>query len=73
MTLRSGAVRLAGRRPDKGERWPIRRSPERRSRRFYRLTEAGEVERDRLRVEIEPYLDAVARSIDLIRGEVLEG
>lgn len=45
--------------------------PERRSRRFYRLTEAGEAERDRLRVEIEPYLDAVARSVDLIRSEVL--
>jgi DNA-binding PadR family transcriptional regulator len=45
--------------------------PERRSRRFYRLTEAGEGERDRLRGEIEPYLDAVARSVDLIRSEVL--
>jgi DNA-binding PadR family transcriptional regulator len=45
--------------------------PERRSRRFYRLTPAGEAERDRLRVEIEPYLDAVARSVDLIRSEVL--
>ena len=47
--------------------------PERRSRRFYRLTEAGQAERDRLRVEIEPYLDAVSRSVDLIRSEVLEG
>ena len=46
--------------------------PERRSRRFYRLTPAGEAERDRLRGEIEPYLDAVARSIDLIRTEVLD-
>jgi PadR family transcriptional regulator, regulatory protein PadR len=45
--------------------------PERRSRRFYRLTEAGEEERDRLREEIVPYLDAVARSVDLIRSEVL--
>jgi PadR family transcriptional regulator, regulatory protein PadR len=45
--------------------------PERRSRRFYRLTDDGAVERDRLREEIEPYLDAVARSVDLIRGEVL--
>lgn len=45
--------------------------PERRSRRFYRLTPAGEAERDRLRSEIEPYLDAVARSVDLIRSEVL--
>jgi PadR family transcriptional regulator, regulatory protein PadR len=45
--------------------------PERRSRRFYRLTEPGEAERDRLRGEIVPYLDAVSRSVDLIRREVL--
>jgi PadR family transcriptional regulator, regulatory protein PadR len=45
--------------------------PERRSRRFYRLTAPGEAERDRLREEIVPYLDAVARSVELIRGEVL--
>ena len=45
--------------------------PERRSRRFYRITPEGEAERDRLREEIVPYLDAVARSVDLIRGEVL--
>jgi PadR family transcriptional regulator PadR len=45
--------------------------PERRSRRFYRLTEDGAAERDRLKDEIVPYLDAVARSVDLIRSEVL--
>lgn len=45
--------------------------PERRSRRFYRITQAGEAERDRLRGEIAPYLDAVSRSIGLIRSEVL--
>jgi PadR family transcriptional regulator, regulatory protein PadR len=45
--------------------------PERRSRRFYRLTGDGEAERDRLRGDIVPYLDAVARSVDLIRSEVL--
>lgn len=45
--------------------------PERRSRRFYRLTEEGEAERDRLRGEIGPYLDAVARSVEMIRSEVL--
>lgn len=45
--------------------------PERRSRRFYRLTPEGEAERDRLRGEIAPYLDAVQRSVDLIRSEVL--
>jgi PadR family transcriptional regulator PadR len=45
--------------------------PERRSRRFYRLTPDGEAERERLREELVPYLDAVSRSIELIRSEVL--
>lgn len=45
--------------------------PERRSRRFYRLTEEGERERERLAADLRPYLDAVARSVDLIRSEVL--
>ena len=45
--------------------------PERRSRRFYRLTEEGEAERERMTAEIAPYLDAVARSVELIRSEVL--
>jgi DNA-binding PadR family transcriptional regulator len=45
--------------------------PERRSRRFYRLTPEGEQERGRLREELVPYLDAVARSVELIRAEVL--
>ena len=44
--------------------------PERRSRRFYRLTPAGEAERDRLAVELGPRLDAVAAGIDLIRREL---
>ena len=44
--------------------------PERRSRRFYRLTEAGDAERARLSDEMVPYLDAVANSVELIRGEV---
>jgi DNA-binding PadR family transcriptional regulator len=45
--------------------------PERRSRRFYRLTEDGEAERSRLAADLRPYLDAVARSVDLIRTELL--
>ena len=45
--------------------------PERRSRRFYRLTEDGEAERERLAADLRPYLDAVAHSVDLIRSEVL--
>jgi DNA-binding PadR family transcriptional regulator len=44
--------------------------PERRSRRFYRLTEEGEAERARLADEIAPHLDAVARSVDLIREAI---
>jgi PadR family transcriptional regulator len=47
--------------------------PERRSRRFYRLTEEGESERTRLAEEIAPHLDAVARSVDLIRKEIAGG
>ena len=47
--------------------------PERRSRRFYRLTDEGEAERTRLSDEMVPYLDAVARSVELIRGEVCSG
>jgi DNA-binding PadR family transcriptional regulator len=45
--------------------------PERRSRRFYRITDAGRAERDRLAAELGPRLDRIARSIDAIRGEVL--
>ena len=44
--------------------------PERRSRRFYRLTPAGEAERDRLREEIGPRLDAAATAIENIRAEI---
>jgi DNA-binding PadR family transcriptional regulator len=45
--------------------------PERRSRRFYRLTDAGGAERDRLATEIGPRLDDLAAAVDLIRGELL--
>ena len=44
--------------------------PERRSRRFYRLTDAGEAERQRLALELGPRLEAVAASLDLIRTEL---
>jgi PadR family transcriptional regulator, regulatory protein PadR len=47
--------------------------PERRSRRFYRLTPQGEAERERLAEEIAPHLDAVARSVELIRTEIGRG
>jgi PadR family transcriptional regulator, regulatory protein PadR len=45
--------------------------PERRSRRFYRLTEAGGAERDRLAAEIGPRLEDLAAAVDLIRRELL--
>lgn len=44
--------------------------PERRSRRFYRLTEDGARHRDDLRSELGPRLDAVAHGIELVRGEL---
>ena len=44
--------------------------PERRSRRFYRVTEAGEAERTRLAAEVGPRLERIARSIDAIRAEL---
>jgi PadR family transcriptional regulator PadR len=45
--------------------------PKRRSRRFYRITRAGEAERERLAAELGPRLDRIARSIDALRAEVL--
>jgi PadR family transcriptional regulator PadR len=45
--------------------------PERRSRRYYRLTPEGEAERARLAGEIGPRLDAVAEGIERIRDQVL--
>lgn len=41
--------------------------PERRSRRFYALTEAGEAERERLAGELGPRLDALAEALASIR------
>lgn len=44
--------------------------PERRSRRFYRITPGGEAERARLADEIRPILDAAAGAIDAVRREL---
>ncbi len=44
--------------------------PERRSRRFYALTEAGEDERERLRGTVGPRLDAVALAVGRLRDEL---
>jgi PadR family transcriptional regulator len=45
--------------------------PERRSRRFYRLTADGEAERERLAGELGPRLDALAGALDRLRAELL--
>ena len=45
--------------------------PERRSRRFYRLTKEGDAERTRLAGEVAPRLDAVSDGIERIRAQVL--
>lgn len=44
--------------------------PERRSRRFYALTEVGAAERERLRGDIAPRLEAVARAVARLRDEL---
>ena len=44
--------------------------PERRSRRFYRLTEAGEAERGELAGRVSDALDRVAGSIEALRAEL---
>ena len=47
--------------------------PERRSRRYYSLTAAGRKEYRRLRKEVQPFLESVARSIGEIAREVYGG
>ena len=44
--------------------------PDKRTRRFYSITPAGEEEYGRLLEEIEPFLDSVIESVTLIKHEV---
>ncbi len=44
--------------------------PDRRTRRFYRITDDGLEEYARLREELEPFLATMARTIELIKTEV---
>ncbi len=44
--------------------------PERRSRRYYRITDAGRAECARLQAEVGPRLERIARSIQTIREEL---
>jgi DNA-binding PadR family transcriptional regulator len=46
--------------------------PERRTRRFYSITEAGRRERSRLEAELAPRLDRIAASIVAIRRELAD-
>ena len=46
--------------------------PDRRTRRFYEITKAGEKEYKRLVEEVEPFLDSVIRSVTLIKKEIYE-
>jgi PadR family transcriptional regulator, regulatory protein PadR len=46
--------------------------PERRTRRFYRMTPAGAAECARLAADVGPRLERIARSIAAIRREVLQ-
>jgi DNA-binding PadR family transcriptional regulator len=46
--------------------------PERRSRRYYAITSAGQEEYARLRVDVRPFLRSLARSIEEIVGEVYD-
>jgi len=45
--------------------------PERRSRRFYSLTEPGAAERDRLAADIAPRLNELADAVDVLRRELV--
>ncbi len=46
--------------------------PERRSRRFYRLTETGAQQREALVTELGPRLDELAVALDVLRRELLD-
>ena len=47
--------------------------PERRSRRYYAITDAGREEHERLEREVRPFLESIQRSIDEIVNEVYGG
>src|SRR5262249_59832360 len=48
-------------------RWEL---PDRRTRRFYSITPGGRREYKRLKLEVEPFLDTVIRSVSLIKSEI---
>lgn len=44
--------------------------PDRRTRRFYSITAAGRAEYERLRGDLEPFLDSMIRTVTLIKREI---
>ena len=44
--------------------------PDRRTRRFYSITEPGQVEYERLRDELAPFLDSMIQTVTLIQREI---
>jgi PadR family transcriptional regulator, regulatory protein PadR len=44
--------------------------PDKRTRRFYEITDEGRAELERLRAELEPFLEQTARTIGLIQREI---
>ena len=44
--------------------------PDRRTRRFYSITEAGREEYERLQAELSPFLDSMIRTVTLIKREI---
>ena len=44
--------------------------PDRRTRRFYSITDAGREEYERLRDELGPFLDSMIRTVSLIQREI---
>jgi PadR family transcriptional regulator, regulatory protein PadR len=46
--------------------------PDKRTRRYYKITAQGRREYKRLRGELEPFLDSVIRSVSLIKRELYE-
>jgi DNA-binding PadR family transcriptional regulator len=44
--------------------------PDRRTRRFYSITDAGREEYERLQAELSPFLDSMIRTVTLIKREI---
>ena len=54
----------------KGQIEGVWEHPDRRTRRFYSITDAGRAEYDRLRDELGPFLDSMINTVTLIKREI---